>query len=48
MNGQLLLVNETVIDAEDVNEGDMLFFMIKCDNTTGSTFVNLTVEFTDR
>ena len=41
-------INETVIDTEDVNEGDMLFFMIKCDGTTGNTFAHLVVEFSDR
>ena len=40
-------IKETVIDTADVNEGDMLFFMIKADDT-GNTFVNLTVEYTDR
>ena len=40
-------INETVIDTEDVNEGDMLFFMIKAD-ATGNTFTHLVVEYTDR
>jgi uncharacterized Rmd1/YagE family protein len=39
-------IDETTINSASFNEGDMLFFMVKADDT-GNSFIHLQVKYTD-